>query len=92
MITYTSLKYPHRRRYSIPIPQEVVFIRTIAPVRLTVYQPSTQDGIAELEKRCAEIHAAFVIRRVKAMNCPTWQKQALLDNVQDTVNSLRKLT
>ena len=57
----------------------------MAPVNVIVYRPKTADGREELAKRAADVHAASVIQRLKALNCPTRQKQELLDAVMDTV-------
>ena len=57
----------------------------MAPVNVIVYHPKTAEGKEELAKRVADVHADLVIRRLKALNCPTHQKQELLDAVIDTV-------
>ena len=59
-------------------------MRTMAPVNVIMYYPKTETGQEELTKRVADVHAASVIRRLKALNCPTSQKQALLDAVIET--------
>ena len=56
-------------------------MRTMAPVNLIVHHPQTDEGRDALARRVADVHAASVIRRLKALNCPTCQKQALLDAV-----------
>ena len=60
-------------------------MRTMAPVKVIVYHPKTEEGKEELAKRVADVHAASVIQRLKALNCPTHQKQELLDAVIETV-------
>lgn len=57
----------------------------MAPIRLTVYYPKTEEGQEELARRVSEIHAAAVIQRLKSLPCPTQQKLNLLDAVIDTV-------
>ena len=59
-------------------------MRTMAPVNLIVHHPQTDEGRDALARRVADVHAASVIRRLKALNCPTSQKQALLDAIMDT--------
>ena len=59
-------------------------MRTMAPVNVIMYYPKTETGQEELAKRVADVHAASVIRRLKALDCPTRQKQALLDAVMET--------
>lgn len=60
-------------------------MRSMAPVNVIVHHPKTASGNEELAKRVADVHAASVIRRLKALNCPTSQKRELLDAVIDTV-------
>ena len=57
----------------------------MTPVQVIVYYPKTETGKQELAKRVADVHAASVIQRLKALNCPTRQKQELLEAVIDTV-------
>ena len=59
-------------------------MRTMAPVNVIMHYPKTETGQAELARRVADVHAASVIRRLKVLNCPTGQKQALLDAVMET--------
>lgn len=60
-------------------------IRKSAPVHLIVHHPQTQEGKEELSRRVADIHAASVNQRLKALNCPAKQKLELLDAVIETV-------
>ena len=59
-------------------------MRSMAPVNVIVHYPKTEAGKEELAKRVADVHATAVIQRLKRLNCPTHQKQALLDAVIDT--------
>ena len=65
--------------------QEVSVIRRMAPIHLIVYFPKTKEGKEALAKRAADVHAASVHRRLKALNCPTAQKLELLDAIIETV-------
>ncbi len=60
---------------------EVIVIRSMAPINLIVHYPKTEEGREELAKRVSDVHAAAVIRRINALNCPTSQKLELLDAV-----------
>lgn len=60
-------------------------IRKRAPINLIVYYPRTDEGKEELARRVSDIHAAAVNQRLKSLNCPTSQKQELLDAVIDSV-------
>ncbi len=59
-------------------------IRKMAPINLIVYYPKTEEGKEELARRVSDVHAAAVNQRLKSLNCPTNQKQELLDAVIET--------
>jgi hypothetical protein len=63
----------------------VTAIRSTAPISLIVYYPKTPEGREELAGRVSDVHASAVIRQIKSLNCPTSQKQKLVDAVIDTV-------
>lgn len=65
-------------------------MRSMAPVNVIVYHPKTEEGKEELAKRVANIHAASVIQRLKALNCPTSQKLELLAAVIETTQKRSK--
>ena len=50
-------------------------------IQITVHQPGTSEGRSELAKRIADIHADAVLHCLRALNCPSAQKLALLDAV-----------
>jgi len=62
----------------------------MAPVNLIVYYPKTKEGKEELARRVSDVHAVAVTQRIKALNCPTSQKQELLDAVIETVKERSK--
>lgn len=57
----------------------------MAPINVIVYYPKAEEGQIELAKRVSDVHAAAVNQRLKSLNCPTSQKQELLDAVIETV-------
>ena len=59
-------------------------IRKMAPINLIVYYPKTEEGQEDLARRVADVHANSVTQRLKSLNCPTQQKQELLDAVIQT--------
>jgi len=59
-------------------------MRRSAPIQLVVYRPTSLDGKIDLAQRVADVHAHAVFQRIKNLNCPTTQKQALLDAVIQT--------
>ena len=89
MTGFDSLDFQH----SGQAPREVTVIRSMAPIKLTVYYPKTEEGQTELAKRVSDAHAAAVSQRIKSLRCPTSQKLALLDAVIKTVKERsRELT
>ena len=60
-------------------------IRKSAPINIIVHYPKTEEGMAELARRVAEVHADAVNYKLKQLNCPTKQKLDLLDAVIHTV-------
>ena len=60
-------------------------IRKMAPINVIVYYPKTEEGKEELARRVSDVHTAAVNQRLKLLNCPTSQKQELLDAVIETV-------
>jgi len=49
-----------------------------------VYYHKTVEGQRELAQRAASVHADLVNRYIQSLNCPTEQKEKLLDAVIDT--------
>ena len=62
-------------------------MRNMVPVNIVVHYPRTKTGKVALAKRVAEAHATAVIQRLKQLNCPTYQKQGLLNAIIDTVKN-----
>ena len=54
---------------------------------MIVYFPCSKKGKEYLEKCVATIHAQMVLERVSRLNCPTYQKVALIDAVQDSIQA-----
>ncbi|MCD8106182.1 MAG: hypothetical protein LUF35_14590 [Lachnospiraceae bacterium] len=55
--------------------------RKSAEIHVVVHYPKTEAGKKELAKRVANIHAETVSQRIKKLNCPSAQKELLLDAV-----------
>ena len=58
----------------------------MAPVRVIMYYPKTEQGKNELARRVAVVHADAVTQRLKSLPCPERQKLDLLNAVIDTVS------
>lgn len=65
--------------------QGVAAIRKSAPINIIVYYPKTKEGMEELARRVADVHADAVNYKLKHLKCPTKQKLELLDAVIHTV-------
>ena len=59
--------------------------RKSTPINVIVYYPKTEEGKRELAKRVADVHADMVLRYIQKLDCPSWQKEELLDAVIETV-------
>ncbi len=55
--------------------------RTSAPIKVIVHYPKTEEGKRELADRVARVHADMVNQTLKNLNCPSYQKEQLLDAV-----------
>ena len=66
---------------------EMTFIRSMAPIHMTVHYPEPPAGQEELHRRVSEVHASAVVQRINALNCPTSQKMELLDAVIHTIKT-----
>ena len=55
--------------------------KTSAPINLIVYHPKTEEGRCELAQRVAGVHADFVNQYIRKLNCPSKQKEELLNAV-----------
>ena len=53
-------------------------------INVIVYSPQSGTGKQALAERVASVHADAVMRRVKDLNCPKPQKDALLKAVIET--------
>lgn len=55
--------------------------RTSAAIHVIVHYPKTEEGKCNLAGRVACIHADMVSQYIKKLNCPSDQKESLLDAV-----------
>lgn len=61
--------------------------RTSAPIQIIVHYPQTDSGKRALAEQIASAHADMVSRYIQKLNCPSAQKQHLLDTVIQNVHS-----
>lgn len=54
-------------------------------MNIILYFPQTKAGQEELAKRVATVHAQAVLDKVKSLNCPTQQKNKLIDAVLEKI-------
>lgn len=50
-------------------------------INVIVYYPKTEEGKRELSLRAANVHADMVNQYIKKLDCPTEQKEQLLDSI-----------
>lgn len=62
----------------------MVISRKSAPINVIVHYPKTEEGQRELSQRVASVHADLVNRYIQNLNCPSRQKEELLDAVIKT--------
>lgn len=60
---------------------------TVPEIKVVVYHPKTPELQRQLARRVSSVHADAVIRRISKLNCPDWQKQALLDACIEAIKS-----
>ena len=58
-------------------------MKTFAPINIVVHYPKTEDGWRELKHRMAVVHADAVLNSISKLNCPTSQKERLLQAIID---------
>ena len=52
-------------------------------MNVTVYFPTTADGMRQLQKAVAEIHANAVLKAIDQLHCSQKQKEQLLADIKD---------
>ena len=57
------------------------YIRSSAPVQITLHPPDTKEGRHKLSKEAADIHADMAIQYIQNLNCPARQKTELLNAI-----------
>ena len=64
-------------------------VRTSAPIKAIVHYPKTEEDKRELADRVARVHADMVNQTLKKLNCPSYQKEQLLDAVIEAASKER---
>lgn len=64
--------------------------RRSAPIKVVVHYPTTEEGKRELAERVAEVHADFVLQYVRKLQCPSKQKEELIDAVIESAKERQK--
>lgn len=62
-------------------------MKTFAQINIVVHYPKTEDGWKDLRRRVASIRADMVLNSIAKLNCPTAQKQQLLEAIIQDVKS-----
>lgn len=66
---------------------EVTVIRKMAPIKLILHPPETEEGKEVLARRVSDAHTTVVIQRLNSLNCPMNQKLALMDAIITTIKA-----
>ena len=53
-------------------------------INVIVHYPETEEGKRELARRVASVHADMVSQYIQKLDCPSEQKEKLLDAVIET--------
>lgn len=70
--------------------EEVRGVKTFAPINVIVHYPKTEEGMRELRRRVASVRADMVLNSISKLDCPTSQKERLLDAIiRDTKNQIQ---
>ena len=64
--------------------------RKSAPIQVVVHYPTTEEGKRELAELVAEVHADFVLQYVRKLQCPSKQKEELIDAVIESAKERQK--
>ncbi|MGN0762192.1 MAG: hypothetical protein ACI4MK_02345 [Aristaeellaceae bacterium] len=59
-------------------------------IRVTVQTPGTEAARLHLARRTAAVHAGIVRAQLESMDCPPWQKDALLRRLAQAPENSRK--
>jgi hypothetical protein len=54
-------------------------------MEVITHYPSTPEGVAELDRRVAQLHAQMVANSINRLHCPPGQKLKLIDAIRETV-------
>ncbi len=55
--------------------------KTSAPIKVITHYPTTKAGSLELAERVTGAHADMVNRYIRKLNCPSNQKEQMLDDI-----------
>ncbi len=64
--------------------------RRSAPIQVVVHYPTTEKGKQELADRVAGVHADFVLQYVRKLQCPSNQKEQLIDAVIESAKEKQR--
>ena len=55
-------------------------------MKVIVHPPRTPEGLRDLQKRVAVVHAEAVLKYITKLPCPKEQKMQLVASVQNSIN------
>lgn len=54
-------------------------------MKIVVHPPQSREGLCELRKRMAAVHAEAILRYIANLPCPKQQKLQLLSSIQKSI-------
>lgn len=58
-------------------------MKTFDPIKVIVRYPKTDEGWRDLKKKTAIVHADAVLNSISKINCPSWEKEKLIQAIID---------
>lgn len=62
-------------------------MRKSAQIMLTVHYPDSEEAVTALKRRVSELHAYGIHQHLQGLNCPEFQKLALLDAIIEALHN-----
>ena len=75
----------HRVQIFLLFIDYILYEGILLHIEVIVHFPHSKQGKEELAKRVATAHAQAVLEHIRRLNCPTAQKVALLNAIQERV-------
>jgi hypothetical protein len=77
IIQWNTDKHPPHKIYH-PLKEGVI-------LKVIVHPPRSPEGLRDLQKRVAAVHAEAVLKYITKLSCPKEQKMQLVSSIQNSV-------